>query len=432
MNIIPKTKEKIEGKIKYNFEGGNLSSDSGLIIFKKFIDEFGLKNLVQENMNFSDRNFICFFQRLYLRMAGYNNDLVLKDLKLDPIFQKMLNISDLYSQSTMSRFDNDLDEVDLQSFDKLNFSLLEKSYKKDLPERVILDIDSTGIRTFGNQNKQAYNGHYKENGYHPLMVFDGITGDLIKAELRPGNVYTSNGVVEFITPVIEWYKKNFPEIELHFRGDSGFAIPELYELLEKHNIEYGIRLKSNNILKQLTKSPENYFSKKELSDGSVHLVKFDNFDYKAGSWKKERSVKVKIEKKAGTLIPRITYIVTNKKDNTKEILNYYTDRGKMENFIKEIKNGFGLKNLSHKEFIVNQNKLAQLMIIYNINNLMRRLVFPKEFAKYRIETIRYKFIKIASKSVKSGRVHTFKMSSSYPYKKEFLEIISNIEKISVA
>lgn len=47
------------------------------------------------------------------------------------------------------------------------------------------------------------------------------------AQLRPGNVYTSNGVVEFIQPLIEHYNKIFPETTLFLRGDSGFAVPAL-------------------------------------------------------------------------------------------------------------------------------------------------------------------------------------------------------------
>ena len=47
----------------------------------------------------------------------------------------------------------------------------------------------------------AYNAHYGTIGFHPLVAFDGVTGDFLKAKLRPGNVYTSNGVVEFIQPL---------------------------------------------------------------------------------------------------------------------------------------------------------------------------------------------------------------------------------------
>lgn len=69
--------------------------------------------------------------------------------------------------------------------------------------REFLDLDSTHSDTYGNQEEAAYNGHYRTTGYHPLVAFDGLTGDFLKAELRPGNVYTSTGVQEFLEPLCD-------------------------------------------------------------------------------------------------------------------------------------------------------------------------------------------------------------------------------------
>ena len=52
--------------------------------------------------------------------------------------------------------------------------------------------DSTLLPTYGNQESAAFNYHYQANGYHPLLCFDGMTGNLLKAELRPGAMYCSN------------------------------------------------------------------------------------------------------------------------------------------------------------------------------------------------------------------------------------------------
>ena len=92
---------------------------------------------------------------------------------------------------------------------------------------VFIDLDSTHSDTYGNQESSSYNAHYGTMGFHPLVAFDGATGDFLKAKLRPGNVYTSNGVVEFIQPKIEHYNEKFPETTLFLRGDSGFAVPAL-------------------------------------------------------------------------------------------------------------------------------------------------------------------------------------------------------------
>ena len=101
----------------------------------------------------------------------------------------------------------------------------------------------------------------------------------------------------------------------------------------------------------------------------------------------------------------------------------------MENYIKEAKNGFNMKHMSHSDFLTNKNKMAQLVLIYNLSNLMKRLTFPKEEKKYTIKTIRNKFLKIASRCVKSARYFTYKLASSYPYKETFYKILENIRSI---
>lgn len=79
-------------------------------------------------------------------------------------------------------------------------------------------------------------------GFHP---FDGFIGDFLKAQLRPGNMYTSNGVVDFMRPLIEYYYKAYSETTSLVRCDSGFAVPAIYDLYEQESIFYIIRLKSN-------------------------------------------------------------------------------------------------------------------------------------------------------------------------------------------
>ena len=62
-----------------------------------------------------------------------------------------------------------------------------KHRKKSRPEKIILDIDSTDDVTHGQQEFSFYHGYYREHMYHPLLLFDGETGDLVCALLRPGN-----------------------------------------------------------------------------------------------------------------------------------------------------------------------------------------------------------------------------------------------------
>ena len=80
-----------------------------------------------------------------------------------------------------------------------------------------------------------HNAHYRTNGYHPLVAFEGLTGDFLKAELRSGNVvYTSNGIGTFVEPLFEHYNQAVPVSNILVRLDSGFATPELYAICEAY------------------------------------------------------------------------------------------------------------------------------------------------------------------------------------------------------
>ncbi len=88
----------------------------------------------------------------------------------------------------------------------INFELLNRAYEIKRPEHIVFDIDSTEIQIYGKQHGSSYNYHYSSTDFHPLLLFDGITGALIKAELRSENVYTSRNVVSFRGSVINHYK----------------------------------------------------------------------------------------------------------------------------------------------------------------------------------------------------------------------------------
>lgn len=112
-----------------------------------------------------------------------------------------------------------MDEDSLNQFLSINQILRKKVYSIQMPEAIILDLDSTLLNAYGKQEGRAFNFHYQSNGYHPLVCYDGITGDLIKVQLRDGTQYSSTGVVDFLQPILE----DFPEVKLLLRGDSGFA-----------------------------------------------------------------------------------------------------------------------------------------------------------------------------------------------------------------
>jgi len=54
----------------------------------------------------------------------------------------------------------------------INRELIAKAEAIDSPQRIVLDIDSTEIPVYGNQEQSAYNGHFESTCYHPLLLFN--------------------------------------------------------------------------------------------------------------------------------------------------------------------------------------------------------------------------------------------------------------------
>ena len=116
-----------------------------------------------------------------------------------------------------------MDEDSLKQFLSISQIIRKRVYSIQMPESIILDLDSTLLNAYGKQEGRVFNFHCQSNGYHPLVCYDGITGDLIKIQLRNGTQHLSTEVVDFLQPILDEYLEDFPEIKLLLRGDSGFA-----------------------------------------------------------------------------------------------------------------------------------------------------------------------------------------------------------------
>ena len=438
MSIVNTLALKSNRQIKINFDGGDLSSDAGLLLIKEFVSKLGIDKLFEHAFKTNDSAAFRYhidkdnlLQMIYLIIAGYFEDDASDELTNDPVFKAVLEKDALASQPTVSRFFNRMDEDTLNQFLTIGRILRKRIYSIQMPEAIILDLDSTLLDTYGKQEGRAFNFHYQSNGYHPLVCYDGITGDLIKIQLRDGNKYSCTGVVDFLQPILDEYLRDYPAIHLLLRGDSGFATPELYKQCEENGTSYVIRLKENAVLREKVSYLVDELDEITKENKVDYAVVYGEFMYQAGPWPYERRVVCKLEKPENQIVYLYTFLVTNMDSSPEYLLKFYSKRGLMENFIKESKNSFDFASVSSHTRIVNANRLQVHALAYNVFNWFRRLALSANMRKQRIDTVRLKLLKIASKVIHSARYTTFKLCSSCPYKNEFYETFSNIGKLNV-
>ena len=435
MSILNTLSLECNKKIKINFNGGDLSSDAGLLLIKEFAAKIGFIKLIKKKFKTNDKS-VRFhkddenlMQMICQIISAYFQDDCADELTFDPVFNTILDKERLASQPTLSRFFNRMDQDTLIQFDAIDRCLRDIIYAIKRPEHILLDLDSTLFETYGSQEGEGFNFHYKAHGYHPLLCYDGLTGDLLKAELRDGTLHCSNNADKFMESILTEYMER--GMKTYLRGDSGFSSPKLYKTCEENGCSYAIRLKQNASLIALVSDKDEDLYRATKNDPISYAVTYGEFMYQAGSWEYPRRVVFKIEKPYGQMIHMYTFLVTNMDMEAYQIIQFYCGRGRMENFIKEGKNGFDFSSVSSRSKTVNSNRMRLHMLAYNLFNWFRRLVLPANMRKQQVDTIRLKLMKIAARAVRSARYITFKLCSSCPYKKEFYETLENIQKLTV-
>lgn len=436
MDILNTKALECNRQIKINFDGGDLSSDAGLLLIKEFACKLGFVKILQSTFKTNDTASFRYhkddenlWQMIYQILGAYFEDDCADELTNDPVLLAVLAKKALASQPTLSRFFQRMDETTLDQFYDLMRRFRKVVYSIKKPEMIILDVDSTLLETYGDQEGEGFNFHYQNHGYHPLTCHDGITGDLLKIQLRDGTDYSSTGVEDFIQPLLDEFQNDHPDIPLLLRGDSGFTKPEFYEQCETNGVSYVIRLKKSGPLRSLASEIDERLTEATKDDLTSYAVQYGEFMYQAGFWKYPRRVVYKVEKPAGQFVHMYTFIVTNIDSSPELIIKFYCKRGAMENDIKESKNGFNFAAVSSSSKIVNANRLQVHALAYNIFNWFKRLVLPVKMRKQLVDTIRLKLLKVAARAVHSARYIIFKLCSSCPYKSEFYETLNNISRL---
>jgi hypothetical protein len=358
---------------------------------------------------------------VYQIVAGYEDcndaNLLRRDPALKAACERLLRERDLASQPTLSRLENSITAEDLYRIGEGFVDLYIRRNRKRKPKRIILDMDGTDDPTYGNQQLTFFHGYYDQYMYHPLVIYDAETGELITSVLRAGNRHASYGVLSILKRIVPKLKKAFPRTEIIIRGDAGFAVPALYEYCEEENLRYVIGLIRNDVLERmieelLQRAHEQY----QVSGQKQRL--FQEGLYQAKSWTTERRVIMKAE----WLLqgPNSRFVVTNLPMETQRVYEFYTERGgTCEVRIDEFKNGLKADRLSCHRFLANQFRLFLHMAAYWLVLRLREALEKTEFSSMQIQQLRLRLLKIGGQVIQTARRLWFRLASGYPWKNIF-------------
>src|SRR5215469_6253644 len=286
--------------LRVECQRARVTSDGGLILVRELDERLGLSEIMGRHLSDSRRGkniqlplADLLRQSIYSRLAGYEDVNDAERLSQDPTFRligsKKIRERGAALTSRLQSFEAGLltQEENLAGLAALNRELVARVEAIASPRRIVLDMDSTEVAVYGQQEESAYNGHFESTCYHPLLLFNR-EGDCLAAKLRPGNVHSADYWEEVLLPEIQRQQG---------RGKKWWCgpmrrLPSRYEALEERGVNYAIRIPANENLErdiaELLPRPVGRPSIKPL-------VEYKSFLYQAASWKKARRMVAKVE-----------------------------------------------------------------------------------------------------------------------------------------
>jgi len=425
-------------RVRAVFDGGPISSDGGALLLGavdqrlRLIDTLGATLPDRRDPRYVSHSVSDLVRQRVIGIAlGYEDCNDADTLRRDPVLKTVCGRdpfvdNDLGSQPTLSRLEN---SVGAKTCYKLALGFVD-SYcvrKPRRPRQVIIDLDLTDDPTYGQQELAFFRSHYNNYVYLPLLVFDQ-DGDLITAVLLPGNAQGPKRIAPILRRIIDRLRAKWPGVALVVRGDSGMSGPEVYDLCHDRKVDFVLGLQPNSRLKAMASKLQEKARRRFLRTKEKARL-FTSVRYRARRrWSRSYRVVVKAEHQEQG--PNVRFVITTLQGRAEDIYDKgYVPRGESsENSIKDFKRALKGDRLSCTRFWANQFRLLLHAAAYVLVYELRRAARGTELAEAQMDTIRLRLLKIGVRVVSTARRIWFHLSSSFPWRDQWLGLARKVSR----
>jgi hypothetical protein len=296
--------------------------------------------------------------------------------------------------------------------------------------QITLDIDGLPIEVHGNQPQAAYNGHYHQTMYHPIVASIAETGDMLDARLRAGNVHTAEGALDFVLDLVTRVETTLCQVAL-VRMDAGFPSEPLLAGLEANRTPYVARIKNNKALDRLAAA---HLTRPAGRPPAEPRIWFYDKTYAAGAWSRERRVVLVVLERPGELLLDHFWLLTNIKAESlsgEALLGLYRERGKAEGHMGELMDVLApaLSSSSRARwprttdaFARNEALLLLHLLAYEVLHSARCVMEKVTRTGWSLRRFRERVLKVGARVVLHARRATLVISEmAAPYWRQFFQ-----------
>ena len=417
-------------RIEVGFDGGEVSSDAGLLLLRQVERKLGLlKAAAQVLPDPRNPDLIVHTteqllqQRVFGLCQGYEDLNDHDQLRLDPALQTALdkrgNTAAAQcgaSSPTLCRFEARANRRAVVDVHRVLLDQFIASFAEP-PQELILDFDATDDLVHGAQVGRHFSRYYDNYCFLPLYVFCGE--QLLVAYLRSAKHDAALHAAAIMKLLTRRLRQAWPDVRLVFRGDSGFCRDRLLSWCERNGVDYIVGLQKNSRLLAMAASWREQAQAAFESYGTPQRV-FGEFSYQARAWRQNRRVIAKAEHNAQGPNPR--FILTSLPEAPQVAYEWiYCARGEMENRIKECQLGLFADRTSCHLWWPNQFRLLLASLAYVLMERLRTIgLAGTEWARAQMSTLRCKLLKVGAVIVRNTRRIRFFLSSAFPYRDTYV------------
>lgn len=390
-------------QLQIRYGAGGLTPYGGAYLLHRFLSRLGFRDLVARYLRMPQRNARYTVGEqvvavLYPLLLGLDRIETAQLLERDGVFQFLAGLPGYPDATTRRRFLRRVAPAGLADLRALHDLLLVRQLARGPHlRRVILDLDSTVLVVYG-QREQARVGYNPQKrgrpSYHPLLCFEGQTGDFWHGELRPGNAASGTGALELLKACEAKCPRTVRRVIV--RADKGFYDHQLTEWLEAQGAGYAIVARLTPPIKRRL----GHLRYRRFGWGAETA----EFRYQPMGWAsparfvvvrrpdpEEPSEQLRLFKMGRY---RYQALVTNLPLQPLAVWRFYNDRAGVELIIRQLKGEYALGHIPSRHFVVNEAYFHLLLLGYNLINWFKRLCLPLAMQTATLQTLRHQVLRL--------------------------------------
>jgi DDE family transposase len=422
-------------RIAFNHKG--LTHFGGVYFFHGFLRVMQFRDFLARHLRYPRRNQRYSTSQMILALVypivlGLDRLETASFLRSNGTFQYLTGIESFPDPQTLRRF---LLQAPFRLWEQLhgvNDRLLQNFiHLPDHRSRLILDLDSTVVTSFGHQDgaEVGYNPRYRgKRSYNPLLCIEANSAYLWDAELPAGNAGTWDGSVELLDTSFANVPPDIREIRV--RADAGFAFNPVLDALESQPARYAVVARLTrpfrNLLPGLRYEPVNRYW--EMAE----------FEHRSHGWRQARRCVVARrclpdEERQPTLFTLGRYVYrawwTDLPLTPAGVWHFYDGRAAMERRIRELREDFALPKIPTRSFAANALYLEIIRLAYSLVTAFQRTCLEPNWQSFTLPKLRFNLFLLPGEITRPQNRPVLRPKDSPFVEKTAHQILARIRKL---